>query len=66
MVCVVLRHAEAARNYTHLQAVRKVGAMRSLQRPAILQDIQALAIQLNNPQYPAYSQILQTPPSRFF
>lgn len=66
MVCVVLRHAEAARNYTHLQAVRRVGAMRSLQRPAIPQDIHALAITLNNPQYPAYSQTLQTPPSRFF
>jgi len=57
---------ETACNYTHLQAVRTVGAMRSLQRSAIPQDIHALNIKLNNPQYPAYSQTLQTPPSRFF
>lgn len=66
MICVNLRHAEAARNYTHLQAVRRVGAMRSLQRPTIPQDMHALAEILNNPQYPAYSQTLQIPPTRFF
>ncbi|XP_060878644.1 uncharacterized protein LOC132951000 [Metopolophium dirhodum] len=62
----IIQHAEAARNYTHLQAVRRVGAMRSLQRPAIPQDMHTLAETLNNPQYPAYSQTLQVPPTRFF
>lgn len=66
MVCVVLRHGEAACNYTHRQAARRVCRMRSLERPAIPQDIHALAIILSNPQYPTYSQTLQRPPSRFF
>lgn len=66
MVHVVLRHPEAARNYTHLQAARRVAAMRSLERPTIPQDLHELAEILNNPRYPVYSQTVQVPPSRFF
>jgi len=66
LVYIVLRYPQAARNYTHLQTVRRVGAMRSLRRPCIPEGIHELAEILNNPQYPAYSQMVQIPPSRFF
>ena len=66
LVFFVLRHPEGARNYTHMQAARRVFRMRSSRRPSIPQDIHELAGILNNPQYPNYSRTFQTPPSTFF
>lgn len=65
----IVKHPEAAENYTFMQAQQRWKKMRRCRQPnhgRIPENIHELVEALNRPENAAYSQTLQTPPSAFF